>query len=392
MSIPPPAATPQMPASAQPSPRVSGDGGAPPIAPPQPRPDPALLARCKADVWRLLQATPGPDTAAALHAALAPDAQWHVAHPFNNLQGAQAIHQRLWAPLQRALPDLERRTDLFLAGHWASPPEGFVGHSPAAVRGEGWWASAHGHYVGTFKQPWLGIPPTGEPVALRFGEFYRWEPADEPGRDGQQGRGRITEARVLLDVVDLARQAGRPLLPPSRGLDWLVPGPGPHDGLLLDAVDPAAGERSMHLVLSMIAGLFAFDGKNLDSMGMPRFWHPQMMWYGPGGIGTARGVSGFQRHHQAPFLHAFPDRRGNGHRARVAEGPYVASTGWPSVVATHAGDYLGVPATGRRIGMRVMDWWRHDGQLLTENWVLIDLPHLMLQMDVDLLAPLQADA
>ena len=146
----------------------------------------------------------------------------------------------------------------------------------------------------------------------------------------------------------------------------------------------------MQLVLAMVAGLFAFDGKNLDSMGMPRFWHPDMMWYGPCGIGSTRGVGGFQRHHQAPFLHAFPDRRGNGHRARLAEGPFVASTGWPSVVATHAGDYLGVAATGQRIGMRVMDWWRHDGRLLTENWVLIDLPHLMLQMGVDLLAPLDA--
>lgn len=373
------------PAAPPPSSTVSlTAGSAPAIPPPPPRPDPLLLAQCKADVWRLLQATPGPDAAAELRAALAPDAAWHVAHPINELLGAQDIHARLWAPLLQALPDLERRTDLFFAGHWTSPPEGYVGHAPAAVRGEGWWATAHGHYVGTFKRPWLGLQPTGEPVALRFGEFYRWEPG------AGSARGRITEARVLLDIVDLARQAGCRLLPPSRGLEWLVPGPGPQDGLLLGAVDPAAGEHSMRLVLTMIAGLFAFDGKNLDSMGMPRFWHPQMMWYGPGGIGSARGVAGFQRHHQAPFLHAFPDRRGAGHRARVAEGPYVASTGWPSVVATHAGDYLGVPATGRRIGMRVMDWWRHDGHLLTENWVLIDLPHLMLQMGADLLAPLQA--
>ncbi|MFY7856847.1 MAG: ester cyclase [Rubrivivax sp.] len=345
----------------------------------------ALLARCKADVWRLLQATPGQAGAAALNAALSPSASWHVSHPLNEITGPEAVHERLWAPLQAALPDLERRTDLFFGGEWKSPPAGAVGHSPLEVRGEGWWATAHGHYVGTFRRPWLGIPPTGEPVALRFGEFYRWE-------EGEDGRGVITEGRILLDIVDLARQAGLRLLPPSRGLEWLVPGPAPHDGLLLDAVDPAAAEHSMGLVLAMFAGLFAFDGKNLDSMGMPRFWHPQMMWYGPGGIGTTRGVDGFQRHHQAPFLHAFPDRRGNGHRARFAEGPYVASTGWPSVVATFAGDYLGVPATGQRIGMRVMDWWRHDGRLLTENWVLIDLPHLMLQAGVDLLAPLQIRA
>jgi hypothetical protein len=38
--------------------------------------------------------------------------------------------------------------------------------------------------------------------------------------------------------------------------------------------------------------------------------------------------------------------------------------------------------------MRVMDWWRQEDGLLAENWVLIDLPHLFLQMGVDLLAPL----
>ena len=48
-----------------------------------------------------------------------------------------------------------------------------------------------------------------------------------------------------------------------------------------------------------------------------------------------------------------------------------------------------MPATQRPIGMRVADWWRSDGTWLTENWVLIDLPHLLLQMDVDLFAALR---
>ena len=343
----------------------------------------AQLAACKADVWRLLQRLPGPDMAVALREQVMPGATWHVFHPINELAGTQAVIDGFYGPLQSAFSGLERRTDLFFAGPWTSPPEGEVGYSPPHVRGEGLWATAMGHYIGTFKQPWLGIPATGEPAVLRFGEFYRWTPS----ADGRHGH--ITEARVLLDIVDLARQAGRPLLPPSRGLDWLVPGPAPHDGLLLGPIDPAEGVNSMQRTLAMFRGLFDFDGVNLESMGMERFWHENMMWYGPCGIGTTRGVGGFQRHHQKPFLHAFPDRKGMGHRARFAEGPYVASTGWPSVGATHAGEYLGVPATHRRIGMRVADWWRCDGRWLTENWVLIDLPHLMLQMDVDVMARLR---
>ena len=347
------------------------------------------LAGVKADAWRLVQRLTGPDMTAALLEQVADDAVWNVSHPLNELTGPREIAERFYGPLQAAFPDLERRTDLFFGGAWASPPPGAVGHAPPAIGGEGWWVTTTGHYMGTFRQPWLGLPATGEPATLRFGEFYRWEP-------GADGRGRITEARILLDIVDLARQAGRRLLPPSSGLEILVPGPSPHDGILLDDTDPAAGIESMRITLQMFAGLASFDGKNLDSMDMPRYWHPNMMWYGPCGIGTSRGVGGFQRHHQAPFLHAFHDRTamsrktGTGHRCRIAEGPFVGSTGWPSVRATFTGDYLGIPATGEPIGMRVMDHWRHDGRLLTENWVLIDLPHLMLQMNVDLLDRLHA--
>jgi len=346
--------------------------------------DAQQLAACKADVWRLLQRLPGGDMTTALREQVTADAPWHVSHPINELSGTRAVVEQLYSPLQASFPDLERRIDLFCAGLWISPVEGEVGYSPPQVRGEGWWATAMGHYIGTFRQPWLGIPATGEPAVLRFGEFYRWQP-NANGKGGQ-----ITEARILLDIVDLARQAGRQLLPPSRGLDGLVPGPAPHDGLLLGVTDPAIGQESLRRTLAMFKGLWDYDGVNLASMGMERFWHPNMMWYGPCGIGTTRGIGGFQRHHQQPFLHAFPDRKGMGHRARFAEGPFVASTGWPSVGATHAGDYLGAPATQRAITMRVADWWRCDKGWLTENWVLIDLPHLLLQMDVDVFAALRA--
>ena len=350
-------------------------------------PDPHTVAAMKADVWQLLQQLPGPQVTAALHEHLATDAVWSLSHPFDALVGPSAVADGFYGPLQAAMPDLERRSDIFLGGAWVSPPPGEIGHAPPAVGGEGWWCSTIGHYVGTLRHPWLGIPATGEPVTLRFGEFYRWEPG---GANASSLKGRITEARILLDIIDLARQAGMYLLPPSNGIDILVPGPRAHDGLMLGAIDPTMGAESMRCTLAMIRGLFDFDGENLHTMGMERFWHPNMMWYGPCGIGTTRAVSGFQRHHQAPFLQAFPDRKGAGHRCRIAEGPYVASTGWPSVLATHAGDYLGVPASNQRISMRVMDHWRREGAWLTENWVLIDLPHLLLQMGVDVLAPLRA--
>jgi hypothetical protein len=41
--------------------------------------------------------------------------------------------------------------------------------------------------------------------------------------------------------------------------------------------------------------------------------------------------------------------------------------------------------------MRVADWWRREGDRLAQNWVFIDLPHLFLQMGLDLFARLQTE-
>ena len=32
------------------------------------------------------------------------------------------------------------------------------------------------------------------------------------------------------------------------------------------------------------------------------------------------------------------------------------------------------PATGKKVAMRVADWWRREGDRLVQNWVFIDLP------------------
>jgi predicted ester cyclase len=290
------------------------------------------------------------------------DAVFHVYHPVNELQGRAAIEAGLLNPLHAAFPDLERREDTIAAGSWQ-------GHD---------WVCTSGHYAGTFANPLLRIPATGSLAFLRFGEIYRLV------------EGRIAEAYIHLDFLDLMRQAGCNPLPASPGADILVPGPLNHDGLLLTAQDPAESAASLALVEAMIGGLLSFDGRTLESMGMERFWRSDMLWYGPCGIGSTRGLSGFQRFHQRPFLVAFPDRRGAGHKARIADGHFVVTTGWPSVRATFSGPWLGQAPSGRPIDMRVTDIWRRDGDLLAENWVMIDIPDVMRQAGYDLFAHLPA--
>jgi predicted ester cyclase len=124
-------------------------------------------------------------------------------------------------------------------------------------------------------------------------------------------------------------------------------------------------------------------------MEMPRFWHPRFNWYGPAGIGTMRGISGFRNWHQIPFLGAMPDRgldSGGLMSHWFGEGNYVCETGWPNMrlTITHDG-WLGIAPAGQKITLRSLDFWRMEGGLIRENWVLVDLLDMWAQIGVDVL-------
>jgi predicted ester cyclase len=63
----------------------------------------------------------------------------------------------------------------------------------------------------------------------------------------------------------------------------------------------------------------------------------------------------------------------------------LAGTGWNGVLANHTGQYLGVPASGRRIGVNGLDFWRRADDMFIENWVFVDMVHLFRQFGIDLL-------
>ncbi|RME81453.1 MAG: hypothetical protein D6775_13555 [Caldilineae bacterium] len=292
-----------------------------------------------------------------------PDAAIHVSHPINELNDVALLAGALWHPLRRALPDVERREDI-VAGGWYGDEE---------------WVACSGHFVGTFARDWLGIPATRQVAAVRFCEGHAL-------RDG-----RITRSYIFIDFLDLMRQAGYWPLAPSLGREmrWLPPRT--QDGVILTPQDNSVSERTIERVLRMHAALFRYKGdlprrEALDEMEMAKHWHANFMWYGPAGIGTTRGLKGFEDYHQIPFLTAFPDRGGSdvGHFIRIGDGYYAVTGGWGYVQATHAGPgFLGMPPTGKRISMRVMDFYRCDDETIVENWVPIDIPHVLLQMGVD---------
>lgn len=303
-------------------------------------------------------ATPG-GLRAALHAVAAPEARMHMCHPFGDLTGPGALFDGCFAPLLAAMPDLERRDMIVLAG---TTPEGQD------------WVGCMGSYMGTFAGPFLGIPPTGHLAHMRYHEFFRIE------------GGLVTGMQAIWDIPELMMQARAWPMGPQLGAYLSTPAPMTQDGLTASG----DGSATMAHVLAMLADLCRHPSDpDPQVMNLPRYWHPRFNWYGPAGIGTARGIAGFRHWHQFPFLRAMPDRGLDPEGLKshwVAEGDYVCETGWPNMRLTITRDgWLGIAPAGQRITLRSLDFWRMETGLIRENWVLVDLLDMWAQIGVDVL-------
>jgi predicted ester cyclase len=169
-----------------------------------------------------------------------------------------------------------------------------------------------------------------------------------------------------------------------------VPGPATQDGLVPGPQDPARARAARDRVLAMLVAMQRHPREPVEAMELARFWHPRFNWYGPAGIGSARGIAGFRNWHQIPFLAAMPDR-GQDRRGLSShlfgDGDYAAVTGWPNMRQTLSGaNWLGLPATGQVLTLRSLDFWRLESDLIRENWVMVDLLDAYAQLGVDPLA------
>jgi predicted ester cyclase len=296
------------------------------------------------------------DAASVLSDLLAPDAKIHLPYPFETANGPAAFTDAVLKPLTHAFPDLERRDTIVMAGTCGQGQD---------------WVGCCGYYTGTFAKPFLDIPPTRRMASMRFHEFYRIE------------GGKVVEMQALWDIPELMMQSGVWPLVPTLGREWHVPGPATQDGLVVSG----DGARALQVVTDMLSNL-DHNRISVEAMRLPDFWHSKCSWYGPSGIGTARGIEGFRNHHQIPFLNGMPDREGGvdgGHL--FAEGNYVGYTSFAGMSMTLSGPgWLGLPPTGQKITMRSLDFWRVEGDMIRENWVLVDLLHVYAQLGVDVFA------
>jgi predicted ester cyclase len=304
------------------------------------------------------------DLRASLEAVCAEDVVFRLCFPFETIKGVNAWLDAVYVPMSLAVPDLERRDYIVMAG---PTPEGAD------------WIGCGGYYTGKFAAPWLDIPPTGHMVHMRFHEFYRVVD------------GRIVEMQALWDIPEVMMQAGAWPMQPGLGREWNVPAPASNDGIVPGPYDEAAGQATCQHIIDMLDHLKKHPSQGgPEVMEMPRFWHPKMSWYGPAGIGTGRGIEGFRKWHQIPFLNGMPDRGQYVDEITYhffGDRNYAAVTGWPNMYQTITHDgWLGIPPLGKKIEMRSLDFWRVENGLIRENWVLVDMLHMYDQIGVDVFA------
>ncbi|GAM57143.1 hypothetical protein JCM19231_3259 [Vibrio ishigakensis] len=98
----------------------------------------------------------------------APNAKIQLAHPFETLSNPQALAYEVYQPLLEAVPDLEKRTYISMAGE---------------ARGA-YWVGVAGYYTGSFLEPcWIFRQPVircrcafTSSIALKTIKWLKYKP------------------------------------------------------------------------------------------------------------------------------------------------------------------------------------------------------------------------
>lgn len=295
-----------------------------------------------------------------LNSYMADDYNWKSVYPFREQTSREAVAEKFWVPFKKSLRHMQRRQDIFIGG-------------TNEISGEQWVMSM-GHFMGLFDEDFLGIPHTRKMASVRYAEF------------SCVSNGRIAKTGLFLDLIGLMVQAGVNPLPPTTGQYFIYPGPRNHDGLLFEDAPEEEGIATLALVNKMVDDLDELNKSG--AMGCPpevleKSWSKNMIWYGPAAIGASYTIPRYQEQHQLPFRNNLKDKTFNGHVCRFAEGKFACFFGWPNLSNTPIGGFLGLPG-GCRADMQVVDVYCREGDKLSENWVLIDIPYWLKQQGLDI--------
>lgn len=304
----------------------------------------------------------------AINGFFAHEAAINIVHPFNKVGGVEGYVDIFLAPLTAAFENLQRSAYIAMAGRFENDD----------------WVSVTGHYAGKFRSSWLGIAPTGDLEYLRYGEFHRMV-------DGV-----AVESYIYLDIPALMIKTRQWPIKGSvgseRGYTGLLPGPVSQDGLQWQLNSDEHSAVTLKNMQEMLLGLATPDEA------WRGYWSKHMLWHGPAAFGAFVGIEDFAAF-QVPFENTFSEwvsgiHEGSRtrHFCRMADGDYACIGGWPSLNAVQIKTFLDQPPQGERLYMRVCDWWRQEQGLLVENWVFVDVPHILMQLGLDVFPDLERNA
>lgn len=149
---------------------------------------------------------------------------------------------------------------------------------------------------------------------------------------------------------------------------------------------PAQGEltrnndldKTEETLATIDAMVDALNDHDIDGMG--RFFSESFRWIGNAGCGFKNGLAEFQENWQRPFQAAFSDKVCID-EARIVQGEWCAAFGRQQAV--HSGTFMGIAPTGKRVEIRYMDFWKVVDGKIRDNWVMVDFPHVLHQLGVD---------
>lgn len=149
----------------------------------------------------------------------------------------------------------------------------------------------------------------------------------------------------------------------------------PEQAVLTRDTDMSKTDETRAVIEGMVDGL---NDHTIDGIGA--FFKESFRWMGNTGCGKKTGLTEFQDNWQRPFQAAFSDKVCVD-EARMFMGEWAAAFGRQE--ATHSGAFMGIAATGKRIEIRYMDFWKVADGKIEDNWVMVDFPHVLAQLGVD---------
>jgi len=150
----------------------------------------------------------------------------------------------------------------------------------------------------------------------------------------------------------------------------------PEQAVLSRDTDLSKTDETRSVIEGMVDGL---NDHRIADIG--EFFSSSFRWMGNQGCGTKNGLKEFQTNWQKPFQAAFSDKVCVD-EARLYMGEWAAAFGRQEAV--HSGTFMGVAPTHKKVEIRYMDFWKVVDGKITDNWVMVDFPHVLAQLGVDI--------